>query len=169
MGTPRVKRLTDVDFLNELRFYDSLTVRELSQAFRRYAKIHDRKDPLTQLDSSKASIKDLFKFLLHEMRRFKYQLTLNITLRKDKINDNSEYASVYFSSFIKTVLNHDFEHSIDSCFEEIIFRIDNWIDEGTGWIVYRINSEYLNMSKYSLLFGSTYVDLPSELNHPKNS
>ena len=117
----------------------------------------DRKDPLTQLNSSKISIKDLFRILLHEMNGFKYLICMNITLRKDKLNNDSEYASVYFNSCIKTVINHDFEDSIDRCFEEMLFRIDNWISGGSGWVVHRINNEYLNISKYFPLFGSTYI------------
>ena len=172
MSTPRVKRLTNVEFLNELPFYDALTIREISQAFSRYARrfsieIIDKKDPLAQLNSSEASIKDLFNVLLHEMRGFKYVITINVTLHKNKGNNETEYASVYFNSFIKTVINHNFEDSIDKCFEEILYRIDNWVNQGSGRMVDRINSEYLNISKYSPLFGSTYVELPNELNHSK--
>ena len=77
MSTAKVKKLTNAGFLNELPFYDCLTVREVSEAFRRYA----RKDPLDQLNSRKASIKDLFKLLLREMKGFEYVLTMSITLR----------------------------------------------------------------------------------------
>ena len=172
MEQTKVKKLTNVEFLNELPFYDCLTIREISEAFRRYARgfsieIIDRKDPLVQLISSKVSIKNLFKRLLHELKGSKYALTMNITLSKDKMNDNTECASVYFNLFIKTVINHDFEYLIDKCFKEILYRIDNWISEGPGWVVHQINAEYLNISMYSPLSHSTYIELLDELNHPK--
>ena len=44
------------------------------------------------------------------MKGFKYNITMNITLSKYKGNNDTEYATVYFNSFIKTVINHDFEH-----------------------------------------------------------
>ena len=77
MSTAKAKKLTNADFLNELPFCDCLTVGEVSEAFRRYA----RKDPLAQLNSRKASIKDLFKLLLRRMKGFEYVLTMSITLR----------------------------------------------------------------------------------------
>ena len=59
------------------------------------------------------------------MDGFKYQITMNATLSKDKINGGNEYASVYFNSMTKTVINLDFEYSVDKSFEEILYRIDN--------------------------------------------
>ena len=48
-----------------------------------------------------------------------------------------------------------------------MFRIDNWINEGSGWIVELIKSQYINISTYRLLSGSSYVKLPAELRSPK--
>ena len=149
-----------------------MSIKEIAKAFKRYAKsfnieIVDKKDPLTQLYSSKSCIKDLFKVLLCEMKGFKYQITLYATLHKNKIDGSAEYANVYFNSFIKIVINHDFEHLIDRSFEEILYRIDNWINEESGSVVDLVNSEYLNVSMYAPLLGSNFIELPSELNHPK--
>ena len=58
------------------------------------------------------------------------------------------------------------EFSLDKSFQEILYRIDNWINEGSGWIIESINGEYVNISMYSPLIGSSFVDLPIEL---KNS
>ena len=66
------------------------------------------------------------------MDGFKYQITINATLSKEKTNGDTEYASVYFNSITKTVINLDFEYYIDKSFEEILYRIDNWINEGSG-------------------------------------
>ena len=59
---PRIKHLSNIELLHELPFYDELSVVEISQAFRRYARsykveIIDSKDPLSQLEASKSSIK----------------------------------------------------------------------------------------------------------------
>ena len=93
------------------------------------------KDPLIQLNASKSSIKDLFKDLLYEMKGSKYQITVNILLSKTKINGDTEYSSVYFNSITKTVINDAFIDSNDKSFEDILYRIDNWINEGSGWEV----------------------------------
>ena len=48
-----------------------------------------------------------------------------------------------------------------------MYRIDNWINEGSGWIVELIESQYINISTYRPLSGSSYIKLPVELKSPK--
>ena len=43
--------------------------------------IIERKEPTTQLEASKSSIKDLFSDLLNETKGFKYQITLKVMLK----------------------------------------------------------------------------------------
>ena len=54
MKQPRIKKLTNVELLNELSFYSGLNIKEIAEAFKRYAKnfnieIVDKKDPMAQL------------------------------------------------------------------------------------------------------------------------
>ena len=88
---PEIKKLSNIELLHELPFYDELSITEISKAFRRYARsykveIADSKDPLVQLEASKSSIKDLFNGLLNKMKGFKYQITTAILLSKEKGN-----------------------------------------------------------------------------------
>ena len=85
-------------------------------------------------------------------------------LSKAKINGSIEYSPVYFNSATKTVINSEF--NLDKSFQEILYRIDNWIIEGSGWIVESVDGEYVNISAYIPLVGNTYIELPDEL---KNS
>ena len=70
-----------------------------------------------------------------------------------------------FNSTTKKVIN-PCEFNRDQSFQEILYRIDNWINEGFGWIIESIEGFYLNVSSYSPLIGSTYINLPSEIQHP---
>ena len=45
--------------------------------------------------------------------------------------------------------------------------IDVWINNGSGWIIELIESQYINISTYRSLSGSSYMDLPVELRNPK--
>ena len=45
--------------------------------------------------------------------------------------------------------------------------VDAWINNGSGWIIELIQSQYINISTYSPLSGSSYMDLPDELKSPK--
>ena len=86
-------------------------------------------------------------------------------LSKIKTGGSIEYLSVYFNSATKTVINSD-EFGLDQSFQEILYKIDNWINQGSGWIAESIERFYLNVSSYSPLIGTTYIELPDEL---KNS
>ena len=44
---------------------------------------------------------------------------------------------------------------------------DNWINERSGWIIDLIQSQYINISTYRSLSGSSYRDLPVELKNPR--
>ena len=88
------------------------------------------KDPLAPLESSKLTIKYLFKELLDEMAVFRYQITVKILLNKDKGNGDIEFAPVYFNFTTKTVINS--KDDLDKSFQEILYRIDNCITEICG-------------------------------------
>ena len=45
--------------------------------------------------------------------------------------------------------------------------INIWINKGSGWNIESIESQYINISTYRPLLGSSYIDLPVELKSPK--
>ena len=45
--------------------------------------------------------------------------------------------------------------------------IDVWIKNGHGWIIELIEFQYINISTYRPLSGSSYIDLPVELRSPR--
>ena len=65
------------------------------------------------------------------MKGFKHQITATVLLSKHKINGDIEYAPAYFNSATKTVINSD-KYKLDKSFQEILYRIDNGINEGSG-------------------------------------
>ena len=101
----------------------------------------------------------MFKDLLDEMKGFKYQITVKVLLRKDKQNGEIKFAPVYFNSIFKTVINFKYKKS-EKSFQEILYRIDNWINKGSGWITESVDAEYMNVSVYNPLSRSTYIKLP---------
>ena len=123
--------------------------------------IIERKAPIVQLEGSKSSIKDLFSDLLNETKGFKYQITVKVLLKKYKPNGEIEFAPVYFNSVTKTVINHRFK--LENSFQGILYMTDVWINEGSGWNVESIESQYINISNYRPLSGSSYMNLHVEL------
>ena len=83
---PKIKRLTDINLLAELPFYEQLSIIKTNQAFEGYAmsykvELIEKNDPIVQLESSKPSIKDSFSDLVNETKDFKYQITVQVLLR----------------------------------------------------------------------------------------
>ena len=67
---------------------------------------------------------------------------------------------MYFNSSAKTIINR--KYKLDQSFQETLYRIDAWINRGSGWIIELIESQYINISAYRPLVGSSYLDLPIE-------
>ena len=167
---PKIKPLKNVNLLAELPFYKRLSIIKTEHAFSGYAmsykvEIVDKIDLIVQLEASKSNIKDLFIDLLNETRGFNYQITVKVLLKKYKPNGEIEFTPVYFNSSTKTIINH--RYKLDQSFQEILYRIDAWINKGSGWIIESIESQYINISTYRPLIGSSYIDLPIELKHPR--
>ena len=106
-------------------------------------KIVERKDSIVQLEASKLSIKNLFNDLLNKLKGFKYQITVEVLLKKYKHNGEIEFRPVYFNSVTKTVTNYIFK--LENSSAEILCMIDVWINNGTGWIIELIESQYINI------------------------
>ena len=155
--------------LSEFLFDEELNVIKTDHSFKGCAmsykvELVEKKDPLIQLEASKSSIKDLFNDPLDETKGFKYQITVKILLRKYK-GTEIEFSLVYFNSTTKTEINHKFV--LCKSIQEILYRIDGWINENSGLIIESIKSQYINVSTDRPLIGSFYIKLPAKLRSPK--
>ena len=156
--------------LFELPFYEELNVIKTDHAFKGYAisykvKLAEKEDSIKQLEAGESSIKDLLSGLLNKRNGFKYQITLKVMLKKYEPICEIEFRPVYFNSTKKAVINHKF--SLDKSFQEILYRIDNRINERSGCIVELTESKYINISTHRPLSGSSYVQLPVQLKSQK--
>ena len=89
----------------------------------------------------------MFRDLLNKTKvSFKYQITLKAILKKYKLGGEIEFRPFYFNATTKTVINHKFR--LENYFREILYLVHDKINEGSGWIVESIKSQYLNISTY---------------------
>ena len=106
---PKVKKLNNVQLFKELPFSDKLNIVKNKTAFCGYAQsykieIVNKRDMIVELKPSEISIVELLKYLLIELKGFKYQMTLAVLLSKVKNSGEIEYSPVYFNSLTKTVI-----------------------------------------------------------------
>ena len=62
---------------------------------------------------------------------------------------------------------NDIELELSMSRQEILNAIDKWVSEGSGWVIDRVDSHYINVTLYKPLNGSSYIELPTELRNPK--
>ena len=86
-------------------------------------------------------------------------------LKKIRLNGEIEFPPVYSNSLTKAIINHRFR--LQNSFQEILYINDAWTNEGSGWIVESVESQYINISTYRPLLGSSYVTLSIELRNPR--
>ena len=78
------------------------------------------------------------------MKSFNYEIAAKVLLGKNKVNGDIGYALVYFNSTTTAVIS--LGYMLDKSIQEILYRIDNRINEWSGWLVQSANAEYMNIS-----------------------
>ena len=153
-------------------------IKELNKAIKGHAKsygieLQDDSKPLNHFTKTKELVESHLENLLKDMRGFKFIETLEITFEKDSIDSKtgkcvSIYKTAFFNSKAKTITKaNDIEHELSMSRQEILNQIDQWVSEGSGWVIDRIDSHYINVTTYTPLHGSNYIKLPTELKNPK--
>ena len=87
-----------------------------------------KKGPIKELEASESSIKDLFSDFLNETKGFKYQIILKVFLQNAKALKPNLLQLISIQQH-ETVINQKF--SIENALQEILCRIDNYINEGS--------------------------------------
>ena len=140
-------------------------ITEVARAFKGFTKsyevgIKNETDPLVQMSSTRLDIAHFMKQLLPQMKGIKFIETLTIYFEQivSRIG--------YFNSKPKTITNaNDLAPFLDVNVEQIMEDIHKWISQGSAWLIKSINGHYINIIKYEPLVGSSYIKLPTELQH----
>ena len=153
-------------------------IKELNKALKGHAKsygieLQDNLNPLNHFTKTKELVESHLENLLKDMKGFKFIETLEVKFEKDSIDSKtgkrvSIYKTAFFNSKAKIVTKaSDIEHELNMSRQDIMNAIDKWVSEGSGWVINRINSHYINITLYKPLNGSSYIELPTELKNPK--
>ena len=147
-------------------------ITQIQQALHGFTKsfdieLRDNKDPLVQLQESRKAIEYLFNNQLKKTKGFKYVETLQVKFIKFS-NDQKTEKNGFFNSKADLILNNtNIRSSLQISKQHILNTISQWVSEGSGWTVQSIESHHLNIANYSPLRGSSYIELPPEINRSK--
>ena len=126
-------------------------------------------NPLNHFTKTKVLVESHLEDLLKTMKEFKFIETLEVTFEKETIDSKtgervSIYKTAFFNGKAKTITKaDDIEPELSMSRQEILNVIDKWVSEGSGWVIDRIVSHYINVTTYQPLTGSSYMELPIEL------
>ena len=85
-------------------------------------------------------------------------------------DEETKYGTFYWSSKAeKSIKKSDIDDVYKSIYTTIMSKIQKSLRKGSGWINDSVVDHTINISKYKPLSGSSYIRLPKELDHPKNS
>ena len=155
----------------------SSKIKELNQACKGHAKsygieLQDNLNPLNHFTKTKALVESHLENLLKDMKGYKFIETLEVTFEKETTNSKtgkrvSIYKTAFFNGKAKSITKvNDIEPELSMSRQEILNTIDKWVSEGSGWVIDRIDSHYINVTTYQPLNGSSYIELPIELQNP---
>ena len=125
--------------------------------------LRDKKDPLLQLQKSRRAVEYLFNNLLVQTKGFKFVETLQVKFVKHS-NDKKILKNGYFNSTTDLIINEtDIKLAMQASQQQILNKIAQWISEGSGWTIQSIENHHINIVNYNPLKGSSYIELPQEL------
>ena len=74
----------------------------------------------------------------------------------------------FFKSKTWEIINkNDIETVISDAGNDLINRISEWMSEGSGWVIKSVNKHEIDIFKYKLLRGSSYLPLPEKVKNKK--
>ena len=165
---PRTKKQTSEKPVPEKRTIISQVEKALkgyTQSFE--VELRNEKDPLVQLQKSRRAVEYLFNNLLVQTKGFKFVETLQVKFVKYS-NTNKILKNGYFNSTTDLIINKtDIKLALQASQQQILNKIAQWISEGSGWTIQLIENHHINIVNYNPLKGSSYIQLPSELQDSK--
>ena len=153
-------------------------IKELNKALKGHAKsyeieLQDNLNPLNHFTKTRPLTESHLEDLLKTMKGFKFIETLEVMFEKDTIDSKtgkrvSIYKTAFFNGKAKIVTkDDDLEPEQNMSRQEILNTIDKWVSEGSGWVIDRMDSHYLNVILYKPLNGSSYIKLPAKLGNSR--
>ena len=122
------------------------------------------KDPILLFKEVKSTFEKTLESNLDFLGSLKYSIGLEVVFKKEP--DTFTDPPVRFYTKNEAVFNRD-EINLDKQFLELGERIENFIQDGSGWKLSSLKTLWLDIAQYKPLKGSSYIPLPDVLKHKK--
>ena len=102
-----------------------------------------------------------------QLKGFEFVTTLVLMFKKIESEDKTKCDTYSNSKAEITVNESDIDDVFQSIYTTVISNIQKSLGKGSGWIIDSVFSHTISISKYNPLAGSSYIELPKELKHPR--
>ena len=133
-----------------------------------YLKAHEisvkrYKDPVKMFQDKKSTIKNKITAELQELTGLKWSFGLTV----DFFKDDKKIKGTFYSNQYTTLSADEIDSFFGEATSAIVQKIEKFTKEGSGWMIDKCHTLFLNFAKYEPLKGSSYIPLPEVLAHKK--
>ena len=90
----------------------------------------------------------------------KFQLALKVQLRKDNPDGSEEYTDPVLRHKQEALLQgNEIKGALDEDISHVLELLEKWTHRGSGWTVDRVQTLWLDITRYQPLRGSSYIPL----------
>ena len=119
------------------------------------------KDPILLFKEVKPIFEETLENDLHSLGSLKYSVGLEAVFVKDQTFTDPP---TRFYTMQRAIFN---EVDPSKEFSELIARIENFVQNGSGWILNTLKTLWLDVAKYEPIKGSSYLPLPDSLKNKR--
>ena len=126
-------------------------------------------DPMAFLEEVEPQIQKKLEEELKALKGgLKFQLALKVQLQKDSPDGSEEYTDPVLRHKQETLLQQsEIGAALHQAFPRILELLEKWTQRGSGWVVERVETLWLDIARYQPLRGGSYIPLPAAVGNKK--
>ena len=98
----------------------------------------------------------------------KFQLALKVQLRKDNPDGSEEYTDPVLHHKQEAILQaSEINEDLNRAIPYLLELLEKWTQRGSGWVVDRVQTLWLDIARYQPLRGGSYIPLPAAVRAKK--
>ena len=98
----------------------------------------------------------------------KFQLALKVQLRKVNPDGSEEYTDPVLRHKQETLLQaSEINEDLNKAIPHLLELLEKWTQRGSGWVVDRVQTLWLDIARYQPLRGGSYIPLPAAVSSKK--
>ena len=98
----------------------------------------------------------------------KFQLALKVQLQKESPDGTEEFTNPVLRHKQKALLQaSEIKEALDKAKPHLLELLEKWTQRGSGWVVDRVQTLWLDIARYQPLRGGSYIPLPAAVKNKR--